>query len=223
MKPEGCEHAICDACLRAYYQTALNDVRYHSFEEIQCPNPDCEALLISEKVTQNIFSAKQRDDWWTAATVKTFVENKVECPYQDCKAIFDADVKLTKKCTFAECYECRRAVCTACQSPWHPGVIRIVDDEEELKKTLQEAKERSWARCPKCHHLVERKDGCLTVWCKCRTEFCYRCGGYSSKHVCVNQCYNLPLDQVEALRNQMFTTPSTGRTTALQKLNVLYQ
>lgn len=77
MKPEGCEHAICDACLRAYYQTALNDVRYHSFEEIQCPNPDCEALLISEKVTQNIFSAKQRDDWWTAATVKTFVENKV--------------------------------------------------------------------------------------------------------------------------------------------------
>jgi len=32
-----------------------------------------------------------------------------------------------------------------------------VDDEEELKKTLQEAKERSWARCPKCHHLVERK------------------------------------------------------------------
>ncbi|KAK4513511.1 uncharacterized protein ATC70_005513 [Mucor velutinosus] len=189
MKPDGCDHAVCDICLRAYYQTALNDTRYHSFEYIQCPSTDCEALFVSEKAIRNIFTAKQRNDWWTTATIKTFIKNKVECPFGDCKAVFDADIELTKKCTFAECYECRRGVCTACQSPWHPGVIKIVDDEEELKQTLRTAKEKSWTRCPKCQYLVERKvgrgsnavfvlmltvpsfkAGCLTIWCKCGTE-----------------------------------------------------
>lgn len=149
-KPDGCDHAVCDTCLRAYYQSALTDTRYHSFEHIQCANPDCEALFVSEKVIRNIFTAKQRDDWWTTATMKTFIENKVcclslrdtlsndwmqvECPFGDCKAIFDADVKLTKKCTFAECYECRRGVCTACQSSWHPGIFHSCATTDMLYK-----------------------------------------------------------------------------------------
>ncbi|KAF1801813.1 hypothetical protein V8B55DRAFT_1326639 [Mucor lusitanicus] len=217
-KPDGCDHAVCDTCLRAYYQSALTDTRYHSFEHIQCANPDCEALFVSEKVIRNIFTAKQRDDWWTTATMKTFIENKVECPFGDCKAIFDADVKLTKKCTFAECYECRRGVCTACQSSWHPGVIKILDDEEELKETLREAKEKSWTRCPKCQHLVERKNGCNTMLCKCGTEFCYRCGGYSSKHNCANNCHLLLPDQVEALRSRMFVTTTNMTLTKMRKV-----
>ncbi|CAO3655546.1 unnamed protein product [Mucor fragilis] len=208
MKPDGCDHAVCDTCLCTYYQTALNDARYRSFEHIQCPSPDCEALFVSKKVIRNIFTVEQQNDWWVIATTRTFIENKVECPFEDCKAIFDVDIKLTKTCTFAECYECRRGVCTACQSSWHPGVIKILNDEEELKKTLREAKEKSWTRCPKCQNLIERKDGCLTIWCKCGAEFCYRCGGYSTQHACVNKCHTLPLNQVEALRSQMFASIS---------------
>ncbi|GAN08331.1 uncharacterized LOC100381983 [Mucor ambiguus] len=162
-KPDGCDHVVCDSCLRTYYQTALNDTRYHSFENIQCSNPNCKAFFVSEKVVQSIFSAKQRNDWWTTVTMKTFIENKVECPFGNCRAVFDADIKLTRKCTFAECYECRRGVCTACQSPWHPGVIKIVDDEEALKKTLLAVKEKSWTRCPKCHHFVERNVAAIVV------------------------------------------------------------
>ncbi|KAL9546326.1 hypothetical protein MBANPS3_006713 [Mucor bainieri] len=218
MKPDGCNHAVCDTCLRAYYQTALNDTRYHSFENIQCANPDCAALFVSEKVTRNLFTAKQRNDWWTTATMKTFIENKVECPFDDCRAVFDADIKLIKKCTFAECYECRRGVCTACQSPWHPGVIKIVDDEEALIETLREAKAKSWTRCPKCQHFVERRDGCNTIWCKCGTEFCYRCGGHSSQHACVNKCHSMPLNQVEALRNQMFASTTNLTHTKVRKV-----
>lgn len=77
MKPDGCDHAVCDTCLCTYYQTALNDARYRSFEHIQCPSPDCEALFVSKKVIRNIFTVEQQNDWWVIATTRTFIENKV--------------------------------------------------------------------------------------------------------------------------------------------------
>jgi hypothetical protein len=79
MKAEKCEHAVCDSCLRAYFDNALNESRYTvtSFEKIECPSPDCKATFLSERVIRNIYTAKQRNDWWTSVAMKTNIENKV--------------------------------------------------------------------------------------------------------------------------------------------------
>ena len=79
MKAEKCEHAVCDSCLRAYFDSALNESRYTvtSFEKIECPSPDCKATFLSERVIRNIYTAKQRNDWWTSVAMKTNIENKV--------------------------------------------------------------------------------------------------------------------------------------------------
>lgn len=96
-----------------------------------------------------------------------------------CHGVFDVDETLLKQCTFTECLECRRGFCIACQKPWHPGkgpfsfficlgektltinnmiigVMKIVNDEEELKKTLKKAEQNHWCRCPKCSRIVEK-------------------------------------------------------------------
>ena len=41
--------------------------------------------------------------------------------------------------------------------------MKIVDDQEELKKILDKAKESKWTRCPKCGHLVERMVMCPLI------------------------------------------------------------
>lgn len=43
-----------------------------------------------------------------------------------CVAIFDVDDSFTRQCAFAECYECHRGFCVACQSPWHPGINLVL-------------------------------------------------------------------------------------------------
>lgn len=35
-------------------------------------------------------------------------------------------------------------------------VIKVFDDKEAEKKTLEEAKRCNWRQCPSCGHLVER-------------------------------------------------------------------
>ncbi|KAI8643062.1 hypothetical protein BD408DRAFT_162119 [Parasitella parasitica] len=81
MKAENCEHAVCDSCLRAYFQSVLNEGRYTSFERIECPSPGCNATFLSNKVTQNIFTDPQRNDWWTMATIKANIHNKVRSTF----------------------------------------------------------------------------------------------------------------------------------------------
>lgn len=34
--------------------------------------------------------------------------------------------------------------------------MKIINDEEEMKKTLEQAKTNEWTRCPECNHLVEK-------------------------------------------------------------------
>jgi hypothetical protein len=43
------------------------------------------------------------------------------------------------------------------------------------------AQSKNWKRCPKCGHMVERTEGCNHMQCRCRTQFCYGCGGRFQK------------------------------------------
>ncbi|KAI9267898.1 hypothetical protein BDA99DRAFT_435745, partial [Phascolomyces articulosus] len=66
------------------------------------------------------------------------------------------------------------------------------------------AEKQRWTRCPRCHEMVEKSHGCLFVYCNCGTEFCYRCGSYSTGHNCQKQFHRLSDDQLKAMRQPMF-------------------
>ncbi|KAI8370302.1 hypothetical protein BD560DRAFT_370324, partial [Blakeslea trispora] len=51
--------------------------------------------------------------------------SQINCPFPDCKAVFDTSTKSIRQCTFSECYECRRGFCIACQNHWHPGTFLV--------------------------------------------------------------------------------------------------
>ncbi|KAI8085867.1 uncharacterized protein B0P05DRAFT_466397, partial [Gilbertella persicaria] len=80
----------------------------------------------------------------------------------------------------------------------------IVDDEETVKKVLEHGQHKEWARCPRCEHLVEKVSGCITMRCVCGAYFCYRCGGLSQDHSCINRCQNFTPQELSKARNSMF-------------------
>ena len=72
------------------------------------------------------------------------------------------------------CKRCRRLTCRHCRLKAHPGQLWNKDKETERVKTM--ATKQGWQSCPKCHHMIERNQGCLHMTCKCGTDFCYNCG-----------------------------------------------
>ncbi|KAI8085868.1 uncharacterized protein B0P05DRAFT_25688 [Gilbertella persicaria] len=73
-----CSHSICRECARKYFNSALEDVRYTSYETIECPSPDCKEHFVTQDVLQNLFSKAEMKRWWTFAIIKAHVKNKVK-------------------------------------------------------------------------------------------------------------------------------------------------
>ena len=67
-----------------------------------------------------------------------------------------------------ECHFCHRLSCAQCHVSWHPGIsceeYQKLNEDERGREDLMVrnfAKENKWRRCPKCHIIVERTQGCL--------------------------------------------------------------
>lgn len=88
------------------------------------------------------------------------------------------------------CPKCKLVICSACLAS-HPNyTCAQFKALPEAERTLDDlafldlAKAKRYARCSKCHHYVERIDGCNNIVCRCRHSFCYACNASTSKCVC---------------------------------------
>ena len=64
--------------------------------------------------------------------------------------------------------------CTICRGARHPN--QACTQDPELLLTNRLAEEQGWKRCGKCNILVEHKDACRHMTCRCGYQFCYVCG-----------------------------------------------
>lgn len=76
---------------------------------------------------------------------------------------------------FARCDRCHGDTCRHCRTMAHAGRGCTTDSATEQVRAL--AATTGWKTCPSCSNMVERRDGCLHMTCRCGAEFCYRCGG----------------------------------------------
>ncbi|KAG2212717.1 hypothetical protein INT47_000694 [Mucor saturninus] len=166
---DGCHHKLCRACIRHYFTDVLKNKHYETFDRVKCPTLGCKETFITDKVLINFYTKAEIKRWWSSAITNAYMDNKIQCPMPGCVAMFDVHDSLTRQCTPVECYECHRGFCVACQSPWHPGEIKVFDDEAEVIKTLKKAEKNSWCRCPNCSRIVEKMSGCYTIKCICGT------------------------------------------------------
>lgn len=100
------------------------------------------------------------------------VSERVYCNQPECGVwIRPKNIKLNKRQG-----RCERGhlTCTICRGPSHGNEDCPQDYDLNLTNIL--AEEEGWKRCFNCQALVEHREACQHMTCRCGTEFCYVCG-----------------------------------------------
>lgn len=74
---------------------------------------------------------------------------------------------------YARCGRCSTKVCVRCSSKYHTR--RECPKDDETARLVQMAKEKGWQRCYNCKAVVELKEGCNHMTCRCSAQFCMVC------------------------------------------------
>ncbi|KAH6785041.1 hypothetical protein C2S51_037496 [Perilla frutescens var. frutescens] len=179
-----CDHSFCYDCTTSHIMAKIQD----KVKDIACPTPHCNAVLNFDacRLMIPVDTLVQWDELLCMSLIPE--SQKLYCPFRDCSALLvndGGDVVENIRCLV-----CNRFFCGKCRVPWHSDFTckefqklnaKKGGKEEKIVKVL--AKKKSWQKCPKCKMYVEKSEGCVHITCRCRYEFCYRCGAkWSESH-----------------------------------------
>ncbi|KAI1345031.1 hypothetical protein F5Y15DRAFT_15167 [Xylariaceae sp. FL0016] len=163
-----CGHRMCTSCLKRTFRLSVKDPQ-------QMPPKCCSADCIPLKHVSRLFDDNFKRNW-----NKKFAEystrNRIYCPAKRCgEWIKPGQIYLHQNGRkVGKCSRCRLKVCCKCNNRWHDS--RHCPKDEETRQILKQAKEEGWQRCFNCRNVVELKEGCNHMTCRCGGEFCMICG-----------------------------------------------
>ncbi|KAG9290368.1 hypothetical protein G9A89_007099 [Geosiphon pyriformis] len=189
-----CSHGFCLTCMGNFLNSRLGE-QVVEFP-IRCPlNLNCTAE-ISERIAEKALG-KNGMILWNGKFAESTMKNKVYCANKKCSIAIDWDAPLGQQNTPIDCPLCRVTFCPSCHVTWHSGLtcqqFQALPPEErspEDRIVLQMAENEKWRRCPSCRTIVELFTGCNHITCRCKTEFCYKCGNVWDKKAesCSQKC-----------------------------------
>ncbi|KAG6031687.1 hypothetical protein E4U41_007485 [Claviceps citrina] len=157
-------HSYCKDCFVRLVIAAVE-------HEAQWPPKCCLNQIPFRLVAKNIPDDLKRtfQERWSEWEVP--VSERVYCSQPACGIwIHPKHVKLDKR--QARC-ESGHVTCTICRRASHGDDDCPQDYEMTLTKRL--AEEEGWKRCFNCHAMVEHREACQHMTCRCGSEFCYVC------------------------------------------------
>lgn len=206
-------HHYCTDCFSRLVQTAVDN-------EAQWPPKCClnpvPFRTIAIYVSAELLAAYRLKN----EEFKTPVELRLYCPRPDCGAWIRRERQDAATRT-ATC-PAGHAVCTMCRGPAHqrPGASSGAaalssssscpqDRDTQLADRL--AEEQGWRRCAGCGVLVEHRDACQHMTCRCGAEFCYVCG--AAWRTCACGMEQLAEVKERAARRRRERTTAAGEAT----------
>ena len=117
-------------------------------------------------------------------------KNPTYCANEICGAFLPGAVVFRD---FKACHKCLQQTCIKCKNTLSahqtylatndgPGACPVIEIPSEISAMIEE---EEWTRCPSCHHVVEKIEGCDYMNCVCGVEFCYQCGTAFEDEFCV--------------------------------------
>ncbi|KAF2267906.1 hypothetical protein CC78DRAFT_31971 [Lojkania enalia] len=163
-----CGHRMCYACLKRQFQLSVSDPQH-------MPPTCCTAEHIPLKHVERLLDDKFKK-LWNKKYQEYTTENRLYCPTKGCgEWIKPGRIRMdfTYGRKYARCGHCNTKVCVQCNGKFHPR--RECPKDEETNQLVQMAKEKGWQRCYSCKALVELKEGCNHMTCRCTAQFCMVC------------------------------------------------
>ena len=183
-----CKHTFCSACIISLVNACTLD---ETLFPLKCCNKPIDTTTITPYLNadlQRLFAAK-------CIEFDTPSASRLYCPNTKCSAFIPGGPNRssvgpsTSKASSASaptvpCPKCHALACTGCKQSAHPG-----DNCAEnvlILQVRQLAKKEMWQTCPVCKAIVELRQGCYHIVCRCRTQFCYLCGAAWKTCQCQN-------------------------------------
>ncbi|KAL1965422.1 hypothetical protein VTN77DRAFT_5678 [Rasamsonia byssochlamydoides] len=168
-----CSHRMCHSCLKRIFVMSVTDPQH-------MPPRCCTSDHIPLKHVEKLFDVKFKMKWNRKYQEYT-TKNRIYCPAKGCgewikpnQIFLDTSSGPTGGRKYGKCSRCNTKVCCICNGKWHSG--KDCPKDEETKKFVDMAKEKGWQRCYNCSAMVELKEGCNHMTCRCTAEFCMICG-----------------------------------------------
>ncbi|MCJ1365402.1 hypothetical protein MMC16_004523 [Acarospora aff. strigata] len=136
----------------------------------------CTQDHIPLKHVDRLFDTKFKMKWNKKYQEYT-TKNRIYCPAKGCgewikPSHIHTDPNNGRK--YGRCGRCKLKVCCKCNGKWHSG--KDCPKDEDTKRFVEIAKKEGWQRCFNCSAMVELKEGCNHMTCRCTAEFCMICG-----------------------------------------------
>ncbi|QIW95183.1 hypothetical protein AMS68_000701 [Peltaster fructicola] len=162
-----CGHRMCHSCLKRIFKLAVQDPAH-------MPPKCCTDQHIPLKLVDNLFDLKFKllfnkkfDEYRT--------KNRVYCPNRKCGVwIRPAYYHTSNGRRFAQCNRCKTKACISCGMKLHK--TRECPKDPEIAKLVEQAAQQGWKQCYSCNAMVELREGCNHMTCRCTAEFCMVCG-----------------------------------------------
>ncbi|PMD46782.1 hypothetical protein L207DRAFT_629273 [Hyaloscypha variabilis F] len=162
-----CGHRMCQSCLKRIFKLSVNDPQH-------MPPKCCTEDFIPLKHVDKLFDMEFKKTW-NRKFVEYSTKNRIYCPAKRCgEWIKPANIHKEDGKKVGKCSRCKMKVCCLCNGKWHG--TKDCPKDEETNRLLEAAKEAGWQRCYNCRTMVELKEGCNHMTCRCTAEFCMICG-----------------------------------------------
>ncbi|KAG4437178.1 hypothetical protein IFR05_007334 [Cadophora sp. M221] len=162
-----CGHRMCHSCLKRIFRLSVNDPQH-------MPPKCCTADCIPLKHVEKLFDINFKKNW-NRKFQEFSTKNRIYCPARRCgEWIKPGNMHKEDGRKYGKCGRCKTKVCCLCNGKWHGA--KDCPKDEETNKLLETAKQAGWQRCYNCRTMVELKEGCNHMTCRCTAEFCMICG-----------------------------------------------
>ena len=112
---------------------------------------------------------------WNRRFLEYKTKNRVYCIGKNCgEWIKPNHITTEHGRKIAKCKHCGTKVCPTCNNKAHTS--RDCPKDPATKQFIETAKLKGWQRCYSCSAMVELKEGCNHMTCRCTAEFCMVCG-----------------------------------------------
>lgn len=170
-----CQHKYCNRCIRQMAVIGMADEQLFP--------PKCCSWTISSDIILPILSTKEQGLFISKTNeYATPVKDRWYCPSPICGKWIPPKAVKGQEYRTQTCPCCSTTICSGCR-----GISHSSGDchDTGLSAVLEVARLQRWQRCFNCGAVVELIFGCDHITCRCRAQFCYKCGNPWSSCVCV--------------------------------------
>ncbi|KAJ6264921.1 hypothetical protein Dda_1074 [Drechslerella dactyloides] len=159
-----CDHVSCMDCVKRNVKMCLRDTS-------QLPPRCCSAYpyIYTSIAVENSKELEKIARWIASGKNPAPAVNCHQCKKELYYGSVFGDI--------AFCIPCRQRTCVKCNVRWHEFKRIECRLDSDFGTFMDLAMTKNWSQCYACGQVVEKRDGCVHMQCRCGAQFCYRCGG----------------------------------------------